>query len=213
MTPAKNPTSFMGRECQFVGYSVKDWKAKHYPDGNHSYLNCSGKILGKIPDDVVVCDVCNVEIKQPEDDSNKKVVWDYDGGFEKGNWAMCAECKEHPERLEVSFKLLDEYKRAVGLLDRGDVSEAGVSHLDKTIHTEKELIEVMEPCLRETTKRMISKYGIDKWVRAMDASIKENYLKKNREGQWTVSNKAFIEGSGCVKIVEGEILDGQRRLK
>lgn len=198
---------------EFVGCSVKDWKAKHYPDGNHSYLNSSGKILGKIPDDVVVCDVCNVEIKQPEDNADKKVVWDYDGGFEKGNWAMCAECKEHPERLDISFKLLDEYKRVVGLLDGGDVSGVGVSHLDKTIHTEEELIEAMEPCLRETTRRMISKYGIGTGISTIEFAIKEGYLKKSKDGRWTITNKVLIEGSGFITIIAGEMLEGQRRLK
>lgn len=164
-----------------IGYSIKDWKAKFYPNGNHINLND----FTKIPDDLVICDVCNKDIRQPEDDAGQKVVWNYDDS-EKGMWSICTECKEHPERLDKSFRLFE--------------------------NTEKEMVKMMEPCLRESSKKMIDDYGLEGYIKAIEYAIKGGYLKKNEKGQLTVTDKSIAQGSGFVIMPKEKILDGQGRL-
>lgn len=169
----------MPTEKEMIGYSIKDWKAKFYPNGNHINLNN----FTKIPNDLVICDVCNRDIRQPEDDT-KKVVWNYDDS-EKGMWSICTECKEHPERLENSFRLF--------------------------ANTKREIIEMMEPCLRESTKKMIDEYGLEKYVVGIKHMLEKRYLEKNKDGQIVATKKCLIDGSGAIDISMEKLIDGQVR--
>jgi hypothetical protein len=110
-------------KTDFVGYTVRDWKKKFYPDGHHIHsIQAVSDVKNpiEIPGDTVICDVCNIEIKQPKGDIEKKVVWDYIGGYNNGNWALCTECKDNPEKFDRSKRLMDEYKKLTGLPLRED---------------------------------------------------------------------------------------------
>lgn len=184
---------------EFKGYSVKDWKAKYYPNDNHIQL----KDFTKIPNDLVICDTCNKEIRQPINNLSEKVVWVYDGGWNKGNWAICTDCKEHPVALDKSIHLMNTYKELTRLpKDIGDLDNK----------TEEEIIEMMEPTLRKPLKENITRYGLDISIATIVDAINHRFLER-KDGKIIITQKGIKEGSKGFGILIDELKEGDRRLQ
>ena len=77
-------------QSQFMAFSVEEFIRAFRPDGlGHIRMeDGDGEEVFDITFEEIVCDLCNCEIVQPEDDRLKKVVFVLDG------YAVCEECRE-----------------------------------------------------------------------------------------------------------------------
>jgi hypothetical protein len=84
-------------------YTVKEFKEKYRPDGK------GHQIIGDhdTPFDEVVCDICNAEIVQPENEPDKKVIWMDSVG------AYCENCKDD-EAGKKRLRLLEHELKELG---------------------------------------------------------------------------------------------------
>ena len=116
----KNKTEVLNKmksttQSQFMAFSVAEFIGAFRPDGlGHIRMEDEeGEEVFDIPFEEVVCDICNCEMVQPEDDPLKKVVFVLDG------YALCEECREriredesplHVQQLKGGdLKMADEY--------------------------------------------------------------------------------------------------------
>ena len=78
-------------KAKAVGYTVAEFIAAFRPDGmGHIVVECDGEVTD-IAFDEILCDLCNRQISQPEEDPFRRVVFVLD------DFALCEQCKERVE--------------------------------------------------------------------------------------------------------------------
>ncbi len=91
----KNKTEVLNKmksttQSQVMAFSVEEFIRAFRPDGlGHIRMeDGEGEEVFDVTFEEIVCDICNCEMVQPEDDPLKKVVFVLDG------YALCEECRE-----------------------------------------------------------------------------------------------------------------------